>query len=286
MFRREFRIIICASGAAAVLLTQPVPFRAVAGQAATDSRDAEESEQTTQVVQAELPKWKMWTGADRKRELKLEPKSVLRWTNPGTQRVYGDVFVWTIDGRPEAVMSLFKVWDPPRGLHAEMQSLSLDEVAAERDGRVIWNPSKPGLSFKDVPDAPVPADTAVRRLQQMRSLAKNFSAELVDYRVNDGGERQPLRLLPAPLYRHQSTDPLVIDGALFGVVLGTDPEVFLLLEARHVDKAIRWQYALARMNTDTMVVRYKDSEVARIERALSRESLRDPYFLSGIPEAR
>jgi hypothetical protein len=284
MFHREFRIVVCASGAAAVLLSQPAPFRAFAEQAATDTRDAQESEQTTRVVQAELLRWKMWTGADRKRELKLEPKSVLRWTNPGTQRVYGDVFIWTVDGRPEAVMSLFKVWDPPRGLHAEMQSLSLQEVAAERDGRAIWNPTKPGLAFKDVPDAPVPADTAVRRLQQMRSLAKDFSAELVDYRVKDDGERQPLRLLPAPLYRHQSTDPLVVDGALFGIVLGTDPEVFLLLEARKADQAVRWQYAVARMNSDTMVVRYKDIEVARIERALSRESLRDPYFLSGIPE--
>lgn len=93
MLRREFQIIICASGAAVVLLTHRASFKAVADQQAADSRDAEEGEQTTRVVQEELPKWKMWTGADRKRELKLEPKSVLRWTNPGTQRVYGDVFV-------------------------------------------------------------------------------------------------------------------------------------------------------------------------------------------------
>jgi hypothetical protein len=285
MFRREYRIVICGSAAAAVLFANSDRYRADADPPAADSRDAQESDQTTRVVQAELPKWKMWTGADRKRELKLEPKSVLRWTNPGTQRVYGDVFVWTIDGRPEAVMSLFKVWDPPRGLHSEMQSLSLDEIAAERDGREIWNPNKPGLAFKDVPDAPVPADSAVRRLQQMRSLAKDFSAELVDYRVNDDGERQSLRLLPAPLFRHQSTDPRVVDGGLFGIVLGTDPEVFLLLEAMQVEKGVRWQYALARMNSDTMVVRYKDMEVARIERALSRNSLRDPYFLNGIPES-
>ena len=286
MLLGEFRIAVCAAGAAALLLAPPAAFRAVADQTATQSRDTEESEQTTRVVQAELPKWKMWTGSDRKRELKLEPKSVLRWTNPGTQRVYGDVFVWTLDGRPQAVMSLFKVWDPPRGLHTEMQSLSLDEIAAERDGRVIWNPNKPGLAFKDVPDAPAPADTAVRRLQQMRSLARDFSADLVDFRVNDKGEHQPLRLLPAPLYRHQSTDPQVVDGALFAIVLGTDPEVFLLLEARPADEAVHWQYALARMNTDTMLVKYKAQAVWRVERALSRESLRDPYFLSGLSENR
>src|SRR5258708_40045913 len=99
-----------------------------AEQPETNSRDAEESEQTTRVVQAELPRWKMWVGPERDRELKLEPKSVLRWTNPGTQRVYGDVFVWTLEGRPEVVMSLFKVWEPARGLHTEMHSLSPTDV--------------------------------------------------------------------------------------------------------------------------------------------------------------
>jgi hypothetical protein len=280
----RFRIAVYSASTA--LLLAPLVSSFAADPPASNSRDAEESDQTTQVLQAELPKWKMWTGPDRKRELKLEPKSVLRWTNPGTQRVYGDVFVWTIDGRPEAVMSLFKVWEPPRGLHVEMQSLSLNEVAAERDGRVIWNPTKPGLAFKDVPEAPAPADSAVRRLQQMRTLAKDFSAELVDYRVQEEkGEPQALRLLPAPLYRHQSTDPQVIDGTLFGIVLGTDPEVFLLLEARKTENVVRWQYALARMNTDPLVVRYKDRDVWRVERALSRESLRDPYFLSGLRES-
>ncbi len=250
------------------------------------SRDAEESEQTTAAVEAELPRWTIWRGADRDRELKLVPKSVLRWTNPGTHRVYGDVFVWTLDGRPEVVMSLFKVWDPPRGMHTEMHSLSPIEVIAERDGTVIWRPAKSGISYHDIPQAPAPADTATRRLQQMRSLAKDFSAELVDRRVNDKGERQALRLLPAPLYRYQSTDPDVIDGALFAIVLGTDPEVFLVMEARRSETTARWRYALARMNDERMVVRYKDEDVWRADRAESREALSDPYFLSSVPEKR
>jgi hypothetical protein len=92
--------------------------------------DARESEETARIVEAELPRWRMWAGPQRKRPLKLESKSVLSWSNPATQHVYGDVFFWTLDGRPEVVMSLFKVWQPPRGLHAEMHSLSLTEVSA------------------------------------------------------------------------------------------------------------------------------------------------------------
>ncbi len=250
------------------------------------SRDAEESEQTTRVIQAELPRWKMWSGTERRRELRLEPKSVLRWTNPGTQRVYGDVFLWTLDGRPEVVMSLFKVWEPPRGLHAEMHSLSPGEVTAERNDAVFWRPPQSGIVYKDVPDSAAPADSAVRRLQQMRNLARDFSAELVDQRVNESGERQVLRLLPQPIYRYESTDPEVIDGALFAIVLGTDPEVFLVIEARRIKDDVRWRYALARMNSDEMVVRYKEHEVWRVARSVSREALRDAYFLSGIREGR
>jgi hypothetical protein len=264
----------------AVILVQ----KACADPSDLTSRDARERKQTTEAVEVELPKWKMWLGLNRERELKLESKSVLRWTNPGTHRVYGDVFVWTLNGRPEVVMSLFKVWEPPRGMHSEMHSLSPTEVTAERDGSVIWHPAKSGISYQDLPEAPPPADVAVRRLQQMRSLAKGFSAELVDRRVNDQGERQVLRLLPAPIFRYQSTDPDVIDGAMFAIVLGTDPEVFLLLEAQRTEKSAIWRYALARMNDENMIVRYQDNEVWRVERAKSRQSLPDPYFLSGLPE--
>ncbi|HEV3340872.1 MAG TPA: hypothetical protein VG125_10965 [Pirellulales bacterium] len=250
----------------------------------TPTSDARESEETTRIVEAELPRWNMWSGPDRKRPLKLEPKSVLRWSNPATQHVYGDVFFWTLDGRPEVVMSLFKVWEPPRGLHAEMHSLSLTEVAAERNRTTLWHSTKPGVAPADVPDAPAPADTATRRSSQMRTLAKGFSCELVDLRVNEQGERQSLRLLPQPIYRYESSDPDVLDGAVFAVVLGTDPELFLLIEARRSQDGFRWQFGLARMNDDAMVVKHNDREVWRVEPLKRRDRLHDAYFLEGIPE--
>jgi hypothetical protein len=246
--------------------------------------DARESAETTRIVEAELPRWKMWSGARAKRPLTLQPKSVLRWSNPATQHVYGDVFFWTLDGRPEVVMSLFKVWQPPRGLHAEMHSLSLAEVSAEREGGVVWRSTEPGITLADVPDAPTPADSTTRRFSQMRALAKGFSAELVDRRVSEDGERQALRLLPRPVYRYESSDPDVPDGALFAVVLGTDPELVVLIEARRSEDGLRWQYGLARMNDDAMVVKYNDQVIWRFDPLKSRDRLHDAYFLEGIPE--
>src|SRR5262245_54099786 len=111
----------------------------------TKTRDAKESEETTRLAEAELPNWKCWKGVDRKTELKLQPKSVLRWTNPEIGRVYGNVYLWTADGRPEVVMSLLKSWAPADDLHAEMHSLSLETLEAKRAGRTLWQPKNSGV---------------------------------------------------------------------------------------------------------------------------------------------
>src|SRR5262249_16651986 len=162
--------------------------------------------------------WRFRSGAARDIELKLQPKSILKWANPGMGRVHGGVYIWTADGRPEVVMALFKVWDPVWGFQAEMHSLSQDEMTVDRDAKAVGQPDQPGPVWKDVPDAPEAAATAARRLQQMRALARDFTATLIDYRRNDSGERQELRLLPQPVYRYETTSPDVLDGTLFTFV--------------------------------------------------------------------
>src|SRR5262249_29683853 len=104
------------------------PLRPIAADEDKDagaSLTSQESEETSRLIRAELPAWKLWGSADREHELTLTPKSVLRWTNPGVARVYGDVYLWTRAGRPEAVMSFYKGWDVKWGFTAEMHSLSL-----------------------------------------------------------------------------------------------------------------------------------------------------------------
>lgn len=226
---------------------------------------ARESEETSRMIRAELPKWKLWSGADKDRELTLHPKPVLRWTNPAVGRIYGDVYLWTRDGRPEAVISFYNAWEPAWGFAAEMHSLSPSGLSAEREGALRWQPTKAGIALKNVPDAPRPAASEPRRLQQMRTLAGQFSVRLTDQRENTKGE-QELRLLTQPLYRYPAGQAEVLDGSLFAVVLGTDPELFLLLEARGAAEKLSWQYGLARMNIDPMTVSYKDQEIWRVEK--------------------
>ncbi len=154
----------------------------------------------------------------------------------------GGIFLWLDEvGRPEAAIQVFLV---PSGwwIH-EFTSLSNAPLLAETGAVATWRPARPGVEFKAVPDAPRPADSAEGRLRQLRGIAADFAAE--DHFETKAWNA--LRLLPKPLLRYGKAGNTVEDGALFAFVLGTDPEVFLMIEARAGKSGSEWQYALAPM---------------------------------------
>ncbi len=57
----------------------------------------------------------------------------------------------------------------------------------------------------------------------------------------------------------------MLDGALFVLGQGTDPEVFLQLEARGPEGKESWLFAPTRMNSVGFQVRYQDKEVWSVE---------------------
>lgn len=178
--------------------------------------------------------YQLFMGRDR---TPLTKEPVLRWLNATRATPEGATFVWTHEGRPEAIGC---VWD--RGvLSMAFQSLSSTSLAAEYNGRTIWRPEKSNVEFSTFSQAPPVAETAVKRLSQMKELAARFTCRVADDR---GGEE--LRLLPRPLYRYSTQRADLLDGALFAFVQGTDPEVILVLEAVVRDGASAWQFALTR----------------------------------------
>ncbi|HEX5447217.1 MAG TPA: hypothetical protein VFW87_25605 [Pirellulales bacterium] len=113
-------------------------------------------------------------------------------------------------------------------------------------------------------------------------MGQRFSA----HSIAPTGERRELRLLTTPLYRYESADPAVIDGALFAFVcnVGTDPEIFLLLEAREEPGGPRWQFALARFGSRDLFVNEGDREVWRAVRGVEDTINYNPdrtYWLTG-----
>ena len=199
----------------------------------------------------------------------LLPNPALRWTNTVSGTKDGIVGVWTSGGRPDVVVQ-FAGYGQSWIFHFE--STSLAPLAMQHNGRTMWTPKAPGVTLRPISDTPAPADTRVKRLTQMRRLAERF--EVVDdfhpIYTDPKTERHILRLLTKPLYRYETgSDPAagnpatdeLIDGALFGFVLGTDPEALLMIEAYKTPEGAQWRYALAPMTVYGLIGRLDGTEV-------------------------
>lgn len=95
----------------------------------------------------------------------------------------------------------------------------------------------------------------------MRELAGRFTAK----KTTRQNETRALRLLRQPMQRYESKLNRVTDGALFAFVEATDPEVFLVLEARAIDGKPHWHYGLARMNSVHLAVSLDDKQLWQAE---------------------
>jgi hypothetical protein len=212
--------------------------------------------------------------SDTKKKLTLTEEPMLRFDDPVTGVVDGTIFVWMLDDRPAAVAS---VWIRKTGheFH-EFQSLAAVGLTASSQEQPKWTPEKPGLERKPAADAQAPAATAAGRLNQMRAMAREYTATV----ATSDKDQQELRLLPQPMYRYGRADGTVVDGAIFAYCKGTNPEVLLLVEAVKKGKELEWTYAFARMTTRACEVRRDKKEVWSVPRVTGggSSSPTDPYF--------
>jgi hypothetical protein len=182
---------------------------------------------------------------------------ILRWSNPVREFVNdGLTYLWLDGNRPLAIGSCWcrsTEADLRTGeLKYEFSTLTDERMSLRRGQNVIWTPKPEGVVNKPLAEAQAPQDTAVRRLTQMRQLARRFQA--ASFKMNSPHE---LRLMPQPLYRYDDKANDVLDGALFAFVEGNDPEALLLLEA----VSGKWRYTLASMTNYRVVVRLDKDEV-------------------------
>jgi len=209
----------------------------------------------------EAKKWQMFMDEGRQTKATLVEKPAYVWTNPtrsGGQN--GAVYVWTHRGRPVVVGSIFS--HPEQGHRMvchEFHSLADGTLLPERGpDDQTWQPKAP-VPLLSLPDAPVPESSAARRLIQMRSLAREFTAHSIDYQQ----ERWQLRLLGQPLYRYDKPEGDVVDGTLFAFVTsaGTDPEVIVVLETRKIGQSLAWYYRAIRFSDSNLYVQHSGKEV-------------------------
>jgi hypothetical protein len=151
----------------------------------------------------------------------------------------------------------------------------------QRSGRTVWAPKAAGVQLQAVPKAPAPASAASQRLVQMRQIADRFEIldEFHPIYGNPKIEQHRLRLLSKPLYRYPASGDL-IDGALFGWVIATDPEALLMVEAYETPSGPEWRCALARMMVYALSARLDHVDVWQApERLAGSWGFNDPFFV-------
>jgi hypothetical protein len=247
---------------------------------ADEDRGRAEAAEADRICAAELPRWQLTADGTA---LDTPKESVLRWTNPLAGRVYGNTYVWLHEGRPVAAGCLFRYFDPYRSFNGELATLSGVRLVAKRDDKVVWQP-KAEWKWHPVRGAPAPAATAPQRLLQMRALAGEFAVEILDTRNLTRGEEQTPRLLPRPLYRYNAERTKTLDGGLYAFVLGTDPELLLLLECDTAAAKPGWRFGVGRMNRYRLQLKRKGEtvwEAAELKDTGPEDAYR--FFDLGLP---
>lgn len=219
-------------------------------------------EEVSRLAVAKARELQVLSGESRTVPAKLHAEPLLRWSNPTAGSVHGEVFLWTIDSRPIAIASIYRWYHPFKDSTAELVSVAPFGIEASANRETHWDTKHPGIKFSDLAGAAKPAESTNGRLVQMRTLARRFTAELVDTRGGDEVGRE-LRLLNQPAYRYACPSGKVLDGSLFAFVEGTDPEAWIILEAIETTAGPQWRYALARMNRDALQIKDGDHQVVK-----------------------
>lgn len=207
-----------------------------------------------------------------------ETLTALRWANNARGSEDGITLLFVHGGRPLAAACVYP-WGPR--LEHDFESLSRERIVARYDGQIIWQPQQPGVTFADIPEAPPPENSRPARLRQMKALAEQFQATLLGWK-RDNTDREELRLLSRPLYRYDPKDGPVIDGTVFAFVMGTDPEVLLLIEAVQNEGATKWQYAFARRTSGELEGRLRNQVVWKAPRFPTQNDPTRPHYTRGM----
>lgn len=268
-----------------VIFAAAIAFALWAGFAAAQEPPAPEKKPRTlrEFIDASLDAFKLFSDADS--EEPAEILTALRWANNARGSEDGVTLLYVHRGRPLAAACVYP-WESR--LEHDFESLSRGKIVARLDGKTVWQPQTPGVTFADIPGAPPVEATRPMRLRQMKALAEQFQATLLGWKV-DNTDREELRLLSRPLYRYDPKGGEVTDGAVFAFVMGTDPEALLLIEAvssttgQGGGDSARWQYGFARRTSGELEGRFQETVVWNAPRFPPQADPTLPHFTRGTP---
>jgi hypothetical protein len=172
-----------------------------------------------------------------------------------------DAALWSYGGagRPAALMKIetYKIDRGSKWVYC-IASLSGDLIDAKWQDGAQFTATEPGLTLQTIPDGPPPGPSAGTRLLQLKRLTERFSAVIQNAEDN----REPMRLMPTPICRYSDPDAGLIDGAVFGYTMGTNPDVLLVIELRESESGEReWQCGAAGMTSAGFNVKLDQNDI-------------------------
>jgi hypothetical protein len=216
---------------------------------------------------------------DKWAKVKRIEKPLLFYGDSTRENDRGSVWGWGETGRPVALLELFQnANDRARWVYTVCNT-SGGKVRARRGGGPWWGENDSASELKDVPGAPAPAAEAPQRQRQLKLLAQKFTGhEFWD----PNNSRYELRRLERPLHTYRDEAGGVLEGGLFTLANGTNPEIMLFVEARadpkDKSKAV-WQFTVGRLSHAELHLEYDGKEAFTAPRGDRLSAPDKPYWL-------
>jgi hypothetical protein len=238
-----------------------------------DEQARREAERVIRGIELEIQSDDKWTKVER-----IE-KPLLFYEEPTRNNDRGSLWGWAQKGRPLALLELYQDSNVRMRWVFAVCNTSGGKLRAKRAGAPWWRENDSSTHFKDIPGASPPAAEAPLRQRQLKLLAQKFKGhEFWD----PDNSRYELRLLTRPLYTYRDEADGVLDGALFTLANGTNPEIMLFLEARMgpANRAKRvWQFAVGRLAHAELHLEYDGKEIFDAPRGDKLSAAHLPYCL-------
>jgi hypothetical protein len=209
-------------------------------------------------------------------------KPLLYYGDSTRENDRGSLWAWGDQGRPVVLLELFQHTNDRSKWAYALSNTSGRRVRASLNGRPWWRENESASVPKGIPGAPTPATDAAQRQRQLKALAQKFTGhEFWD----PGNSRYELRRLDRALVTYRDEADGVLEGALFVLANGTNPEIPVFIECRADPKGMAkpvWQFAVGRLAHAELHLEYDGKGVFDAPRGDRVSAPDKPYWLGFV----
>jgi hypothetical protein len=236
------------------------------------------AERVVRDIEIEIRSDDKWTKVERIKD------PLLYYGEPTRGHDRGSVWGWGPKGRPVALLELWQNVDSRAIWYFTICNTSGGKLRARHADAPWWDENDSAAELKDIPGAPAAADASLRQ-RQVKLLAQKFTGhEFWD----PANTRYELRLLKRPLYTYRDEANGLLEGGLFTLANGTNPEIMFFLEARvdpkNNSKPV-WQFTAGRLAHAELHLEYNGKEVYDAPRGNRVSGSNQPYWLGFLNTA-